>query len=75
MQESIGRLLETELQKLMLAKGNREFAFKIVDPAFVPKERLRPKRAMIAIIGTLLGGLIGVFAALILHSGRASRAS
>lgn len=31
MQETIGRLLEGELQKLMLAKGNEEFAFKVVD--------------------------------------------
>jgi uncharacterized protein involved in exopolysaccharide biosynthesis len=71
MQESIGRLLETELQKLMLARGNAEFAFKIVDPAVAPKQRARPKRALIAIIGTFLGGLVGLFAVLALHLGRA----
>ncbi|MBU2677809.1 MAG: hypothetical protein KJP16_12070 [Gammaproteobacteria bacterium] len=70
LQESIGRLLEIELQKLMLAKGNAEFAFKIVDPAVPPKQRLRPKRAMTAIIGTLLGGLLGVFTVLVIHSVR-----
>ena len=62
LQESIGRLLETELQKLMLAKGNEEFAFKILDPAVSPKQRVRPKRALTVIVGTLLGGLLGVFA-------------
>ena len=75
LQESIGRLLEIELQKLMLAKGNAEFAFKIVDPAVPPRHRLRPKRAMIAIIGTILGGLLGVFAVLAIHSVRGDGAS
>ena len=71
LQESIGRLLEAELPKLMLAKGNEEFAFKIVDPAFPPRERVRPKRALTAIIGTILGGLLGIFIVLVGHSGRA----
>ena len=75
LQESVGRLLESELQKLMLAKGNEEFAFKVVDPAVPPKQRLRPKRAMTAIIGTLLGGLLGVFAVLAIHIGREDDAS
>ncbi len=71
LQESIGRLLEAELPKLMLAKGNEEFAFKIVDPAVPPRERVRPKRALTAIIGTILGGLLGIFIVLVGHSARA----
>lgn len=71
LQESVGRLLESELQKVMMAKGNEEFAFKIVDPAVPPKQRLRPKRAMTAVIGTILGGLLGMFIVLVGHSGRA----
>jgi uncharacterized protein involved in exopolysaccharide biosynthesis len=72
LQESIGRLLESELPKLMLAKGNKEFAFKIVDPAVSPKHRVRPKRALTVIIGTILGGLLGIFMVLVGHSGRAA---
>jgi len=64
-------LLESELPKLMLAKGNEEFAFKIVDPAVSPKHRVRPKRALTAVIGTILGGLLGMFIVLVGHSGRA----
>lgn len=71
LQESIGRLLESELQKLMLAKGNEEYAFKIVDPPVPPKQRVRPKRALTAVVGTLLGGLLGVFIVLVGHAGRA----
>ena len=60
LQQSIGRLLESELQKLMLARGNEEFAFRTLDSASPPKERSRPKRSLIAIIGTMLGGILGV---------------
>src|SRR5690606_2767647 len=37
LQQSISRLLESELQKLMLARGNEEFAFRVIDRAQVPK--------------------------------------
>lgn len=73
LQQSIGRLLESELQKLMLARGNEDFAFRIVDAASPPKERVRPKRTLISIIGTLLGGAVGVFSVLIAHAMRADR--
>lgn len=70
MQQSIGQLLQSELQKLMLAKGNAEFAFKVVDPAIPPKQRARPKRTMLVVIGTLLGGLVGAFFVLLTRAGR-----
>lgn len=68
LQQTIGRLLESELQKLMLARGNEEFAFRIVDSAEVPKRRVRPRRALIAVIGTLLGGVLAVFAVFAAHA-------
>ena len=67
LQQSIGRLLESELQKLMLARGNEEFAFRVIDAASSPKERVRPKRALIAVVGTMLGGMLAVFGVFLLH--------
>ncbi|NGX17012.1 Wzz/FepE/Etk N-terminal domain-containing protein [Wenzhouxiangella sp. XN24] len=60
LQHAIGRLLETELQKVMLARGNNEFAFRVIDAAQSPKYRASPKRSLIAIVGTLVGGLLGL---------------
>ena len=62
LQQAIGRMLETEMQKLMLAKGNEEFAFRTVDSAEPAKRPSRPRRAIVTVIGTLLGGVISVFA-------------
>lgn len=71
LQQSIGRLLESELQKLMLARGNEEFAFRVIDSADVPKERVRPVRWLIAVLGTFVGGVVGTFIVLLLHGVRA----
>ena len=60
LQQSIGRLMENELQKAMLARGNEEFAFRVIDSSGPPKERVRPKRTLLVILGTLVGGLLGV---------------
>ena len=57
---SIGRLLETELQKLMLARGNEEFAFRVIDPAAPPKYRSRPKRTIFVMLATAIGGFLAV---------------
>jgi uncharacterized protein involved in exopolysaccharide biosynthesis len=60
LQQSMGRVLEGEMQKLMLARGNEEFAFKVIDRATPPKLRESPKRSLIAIVSMLAGGFLGV---------------
>lgn len=67
LQQSIGRLLESELQKLMLARGNEEFAFRVIDAAETPKYRARPKRTRIVILGTMLGAMFGVFVVILIR--------
>ncbi|MFO7686417.1 MAG: Wzz/FepE/Etk N-terminal domain-containing protein [Desulfobacterales bacterium] len=55
LQQSISRLLESELQKVMLARGNEEFAFRVIDPAMTPKERFKPRRTLIVALAAVLG--------------------
>jgi uncharacterized protein involved in exopolysaccharide biosynthesis len=70
LQQSISRLLEGELQKLMLARGNEEYAFRIIDAPTPPKDRFRPKRALICVLGTMLGGILGIFVVFLLRAVR-----
>jgi len=58
LQQSIGRVLENELQKLMLAKATKEYSFKIIDHAQPPRWRSWPRRALI-MGGGLVFGFIG----------------
>ncbi|MBM5811006.1 MAG: hypothetical protein FJ191_03435 [Gammaproteobacteria bacterium] len=66
-QQSIGRLLESELQQAMLARGNLEFAFKIVDAAEAPKRPVRPKKALIIVLGLVLGIIVSSASVLTRH--------
>ena len=71
LRDSIGVLLESELKKIMMARGNDEFAYKIVDSAQVPKYRDWPRRSLIVLGATFIGGvfaLIVVFARYMLRS-------
>lgn len=57
----------------MLANAQSEYVFKTVDPAVVPQEKSEPKRALIAVVATMLGGMLGVFAVFLIafvHSGK-----
>lgn len=65
LQEAIYRLLEIEIKKTMLARGNEEYSFKTIDPAVVPQERSRPRRWLIITFGTVTGLFLGVVVALL----------
>ncbi|WP_372997174.1 Wzz/FepE/Etk N-terminal domain-containing protein [Marinobacter sp.] len=62
MQQVFYQLIESETRTVMLANAQDEYIFKTVDPAVVPQEKSEPKRALIAIVATMLGGMLGVFA-------------
>ena len=64
-QQAIGKVIESEMQKLLLARGSEEFAFKVIDKAVEPKKRAKPQRAMIAIGATLAGGFLSLVLVLI----------
>ncbi|HIH0943456.1 TPA: Wzz/FepE/Etk N-terminal domain-containing protein [Vibrio cholerae] len=60
MQATFYKLIEEQTKSLMLAQVQDEFVFKVVDPAVVPELKDKPKRALICVLGTLLGGMFGV---------------
>jgi uncharacterized protein involved in exopolysaccharide biosynthesis len=60
MREAIYHLMEDELKKAMIAKGNREYAFKVVDPAVIPEKKSWPKRAVIILLGAMAGLMLGI---------------
>jgi uncharacterized protein involved in exopolysaccharide biosynthesis len=73
--QSIGTLLEAELQKLMLARGTEEFAFKVIDAAEIPKQRAWPSRRLILILGAFVGGIFSVIVIISRHAYRRTRST
>ena len=68
MQSVFYQLIEEQTKNLMLAEVQDEFAFKIIDPAVVPEEKVGPKRALICVLAVLLGGMLGTAIVLIRYA-------
>lgn len=61
MQQVFYQLIESETRTVMLANAQNEYVFQTVDPAVIPQEKSEPSRAVICIVATILGGMLGVF--------------
>ena len=59
------KLVEEQTKTIMFAKVRDEYVFKTIDAALVPEEKFKPKRALIAILGTMLGGMLSVMLVLV----------
>ncbi len=59
--DAISNLLENQIQTLMLTSSDdREYVLKVIDAPVVAELKSKPSRAMICIIGTLLGGILSL---------------
>ncbi|RCU43308.1 LPS O-antigen length regulator [Corallincola holothuriorum] len=70
MQTVFYQLIEEQTKTVMLAEVREEYVFKTVDPAIVPEEKAKPKRALICVLGVMLGGMLGVMVVLIRNFSR-----
>jgi uncharacterized protein involved in exopolysaccharide biosynthesis len=74
LQAGFFELIQSQTETIMLANAAPEYLFKTIDPAVVPELKAKPKRALICVLGALLGGMLGVLIVLVRHF-TASRAS
>ncbi|MCQ8887666.1 Wzz/FepE/Etk N-terminal domain-containing protein [Pseudoalteromonas agarivorans] len=54
------KLIEEQTKTIMFANVRDEYVFKTIDPALVPEQKFKPKRALICILGFLFGGILSV---------------
>jgi uncharacterized protein involved in exopolysaccharide biosynthesis len=55
LKDVFARLIEEQIKAKALANVDEDFAFVVVDPAYVPHERLKPNRTLICIVGLIVG--------------------
>ncbi len=65
MQTVFYQLIEEQTKTMMLAEVSKEYVLKTIDPANAPDEKAKPKRALIVVLGTMLGGMLSVLIVLI----------
>lgn len=80
LQDATGQLIETELKRRMLAKGNAEFAFRIIDDAASEKDPIWPRPLLLVTLACTSAILFSViiifaFAALKISGGTAIRSA
>jgi len=77
LQQALHQLSRTELQKLTLANVRDEFAFKTIDPPYLPDvdDPVWPKPALIILGSIFLGLVIGVALAILMTAWRVSARS
>lgn len=63
-------LIQSQTETVMLAEVRQEYVFKTIDPAVAPEEKTKPNRALICVLGTLLGGMLSTLIVLIRHYAR-----
>lgn len=67
MQAVFHNMIESQMQTLMLAEVSDEYLFKTIVPAKVAEEKSKPQRALICILGMIIGAFFSLFYVLVIH--------
>ena len=60
-------LIEEQTKTIMLANASSDYVFEVIEPPVVPELKSEPKRALICVLGTLLGGMLAMLFVLVRH--------
>lgn len=73
LRQSIHRMIEAQIQSIMLANVRKDFVFRVIDPAVVSDadNNVSPRRVLLAFVGLIIGGLLGLGFVLIRDASRA----
>lgn len=58
--QAIYSILQTEINRAMLARGSEEYAFKVIDPATQPEKASSPQKRLWAALGVFAGAFLSV---------------
>lgn len=62
--KSLLDLIAQDTKNAMLATAQKDFGFKVIDPAVEPDRKAKPKRAIIVLLATVMAGFISILIAL-----------
>ena len=70
--KTLASLQQEQMKRLMMVEANENYIFKVLDSPIVPEMKVKPKRSLIVILGTILGIMLSVLGVLVLHYTRTS---
>ena len=69
--DAIYQLILSQTHNLMTTAASESYVFRVIDSAIAPEKKISPSRALICIIGTILGSVISIILIFGLHFRRA----
>ena len=67
MSKTLFDMIANEQKQAMLANTQKEFAFKVLDPAVEPDKKIKPKRSLIVILVAFVAGFLAILYAFIME--------
>ena len=58
MKQSINILIQSQLETQMMAKIGNDYVFRVIEPPFLPEEKVAPRKKLITFLGTSLGFIL-----------------
>ena len=65
--EVFAQLIEEQTKTIMLANVSKDYVFDVIDPPVAPELKSYPSRSFVVIIGSLLGGFLGLIFQAVRH--------
>ncbi len=65
--QALAQLLQEETKNLTLIEANESYVFEYIDPPAVMERKSAPKRSIICILSSFLGGILSILIVLIRH--------
>jgi uncharacterized protein involved in exopolysaccharide biosynthesis len=59
--QAIYQLMKTEINRAMIARGSKEYAFRVIDPATAPELASSPRKAFWGLGGLVAGFMVALF--------------
>ena len=75
MREVFYTIIEEQTKNKMVAEASPDYAFVAVSPSMVPEQKSKPKRVLICVLGTLIGGMLSAMLVLMRHYAIGARRS
>ena len=70
--KALSSLQQEQMKRLMMVEANENYIFKVLDSPIVPEMKVKPKRSLTVILGTMLGMMLSVLGVLVFHYTRKS---
>jgi len=70
--KALASLQQEQMKRLMMVEANENYIFKVLDSPIVPEMKVKPKRSVIVILGTILGMVLSAVGVLVFNYTRKS---